>query len=120
MFGRENLVRNLSNFAQDVVRRVTVSCEIIQAKVSNFAKANHPYTDRTGNLTKSVMPGRITIENTSITAEVRAGDKFAEYASYVELGTSRSRPYPFLFPALMAHKAEFRGVIQNAVRESKP
>lgn len=48
-----------------------------------FAKANHPYQDRTGNLT-----GSIGAEGDTFVASM-------QYASFVDQGTSRAQPYPF-------------------------
>lgn len=65
-------------------------------KVARSARDDHPYTDRTGDLTASIYAtnptGEIPAWETSV-----GGTTF--YASYVEHGTERSKPYPYLDPA---------------------
>jgi HK97 gp10 family phage protein len=39
-----------------------------------------------------------------------------EYAPYVELGTSRSRPKPFLKPAATEHTAEYKQIMKDAMK----
>ena len=57
----------------------------------------------------------------SITHEVDAADNTVyigtnvEYAPYVELGTSRQKPQPFLKPAASEHGAQYRQVLKNAL-----
>ena len=36
-----------------------------------------------------------------------------EYAPYVELGTSRQRPKPYLKPAIMNHIEEYKAIVQK-------
>lgn len=66
------------------------------AGVAASARADHPYTDRTGSLTGSIeaLPARDV--GGRVEGGVVAG---MSYASYVENGTERSRPYPYLAPA---------------------
>ena len=111
LLGREVLVKNLSSFSTGFIAALTEAVEMTQANVSNFAKQNHPYIDRTGQLTNSIQPGRVLISKDDLTGEVLA-DK--DYASFVELGTSRSRPFPFLYPALAQAAPFFRRVIKRA------
>jgi hypothetical protein len=65
--------------------------------VADEAAARHPYQNRTWNLQRHTVPGRVTGSvRTNFHGAVH-GDMF--YGSFVDEGTSRSRPYPFLFPA---------------------
>lgn len=68
------------------------------AAVVHSAKAEHAYTDRTGRLTRSIRAyaprGRFSRD--TLRVEIVAA---TDYASYVERGTTRSRPYAFLGPA---------------------
>lgn len=74
------------------------------------AQANHPYTDRTRNLTGS--------------AHVEPADDGgpgadmvwpAEYADYVDKGTERSRPYPFTPQAEDRAQASLDRSLETAV-----
>lgn len=42
-----------------------------------------------------------------------------EYAPYVELGTSRQRAQPFLRPAATEHGAEYRRILEAALKSAK-
>lgn len=68
--------------------------------VAAYAKANHPYTNRTFRL-QTNTEYQFTEGSFDAGYRVRVdGGMF--YGSYVELGTSRNRPYPFLGPAWRA------------------
>lgn len=69
--------------------------------VAATARAEHPYTDRTGDLTASIqaLPAQGSAMGGTLHGLVMAG---TEYASFVEKGTSRSAPYPYLEPAAAA------------------
>ena len=60
----------------------------------------------------------------SITHEVDMGDQSAiigsnvEYAAYVELGTSRQKPQPYLRPAAENHKEEYKNLVKAALKGS--
>ena len=41
------------------------------------------------------------------------------YAPYVELGTSRQRPQPFLKPAYTDHTAEYKSIIEQELKNAK-
>lgn len=65
--------------------------------VAEEARAGHTYRNRTGRLERSTQHG-------AASGNLRTGyrvDVVARrpYATYVDEGTSRNRPYPFLVPA---------------------
>lgn len=39
-----------------------------------------------------------------------------EYAAYVEMGTSKSKPYPYLKPALQDNKAKLKKIIEDNLK----
>lgn len=69
--------------------------------VADEAAAHHPYTNRTGRLQSRTVAGRVSgnASRGRVRAEV-LGD--TRYGSFVEEGTSRNRPYPYLAPAAAA------------------
>lgn len=67
----------------------------------------------------TVRPNRITSTlYNSITHQVDVAGKRVyigtnvEYAPYVEMGTSKSRPYPFLKPAVVDHADEYKQMVE--------
>jgi hypothetical protein len=70
-------------------------------RVVDHAKQNHRFANRTGQLesTMRATGARGTFLRGTMVAEAVAP---MPYASFVEQGTHRSRPYPYLQPALEA------------------
>lgn len=68
------------------------------------------YQNQTGTLTRSILalPAVVSFSREKVSADIVAT---AEYASYVELGTGRSRKFPFLHPALTRKGPELPGLI---------
>lgn len=107
---RESL-RALPDALDDTLESaVRVSAQLVAER----SRAEHPYTDRTGALTRRTRAhaprGRFT--RGDLRGEIVADTL---YASYVERGTSRSRPYPYLGPALEFCRPEIEHRIDNAV-----
>ncbi len=80
---------------------------------AQHARAEHPYTDRTGNLTASIeaLPARTV--GGRVEGGVVAG---MDYASYVDEGTSRARPYPYLQPAAQATESYAEEIAERGLR----
>lgn len=64
--------------------------------VAADARAEHPYTDRTGTLTASIAAGVVHVDEEHVVAEVMAE---ADYASHVADGGIHHEGRPFLEPA---------------------
>lgn len=111
--GIPQLVKNLSRYADEAIKAVVTAAQISQALVVNDATNDHPYKDKTGNLTNSIQPGAVEVSDTEVVAYIEAR---MAYASFVEFGTSRARAYPFLTPALIRQGNNFRRAI---IRELK-
>lgn len=84
--------------------------------VAEEAATNHPYTNRTGRLQSRTVAG--LVRGNASRGRVRVdvlGD--TRYGSFVEEGTSRSRPYPYLAPAAAAKGDEVaEGVAEACAR----
>lgn len=104
ILGVEDVVTNLSKLPPEIARELAVAADVTTKLIVNEAKQNHPYMDRTGNLTQSIQQGVIVILDDGVDATVEARQP---YASYVEFGTARSKPYPFMWPAVAAHQQTF-------------
>jgi len=105
--GMEQLKRNLDSFKRESKTVLIKGVFNGNVRIANRAKVDHPYIDRTGNLTGSIQAEKPEVSIDKISGETTAG---MEYAPHVELGSSNSRPYPFMFPAL---DAESQGIING-------
>jgi HK97 gp10 family phage protein len=47
---------------------------------------------------------------------VKAGGDAAPYAAYVEYGTIRARPHPFMFPAVEMNRGRWNELVRKALR----
>lgn len=112
--GMDKLVRNLSRFSDAALKGIVTASEMSQAMIVNDARSDHPYTDRTGNLTNSIQPGEIIVTDKDVTAYVEAR---MQYATFVEFGTSRAVAYPFLTPAMLRQASNFRKNVARALQE---
>lgn len=112
--------RVLDEVADSVLKKLAKGAK----NVSNHAKKNHPYQDRTGTNTKSigwaVSPrGQSTFEALSTglgkvsAGSIKSNPKFAEalvastssYGGFLETGTVNMPAFPYLMPAFNAWKA---------------
>lgn len=114
--GLDKLVKNISKYSDEVLKGVVAACQMTQARIVNDARNDHPYKDRTGNLTNSIVPGEVVIDDKEVTAYVQAR---MQYASFVEFGTSRARAYPFLTPAMLRNAANFRKAVAQQLGKIK-
>lgn len=113
ILGIPEVIKNFGEYQSRVLQAAVTATQMSQARIVNQARSNHPYQDRSGNLTNSIQAGDIEISEIGVTAFVEAR---MEYASFVEFGTSRSRAYPFLTPAMLAEYPRFKA---NTAREIK-
>lgn len=102
--GVPKVLENLKEYQGRILQALVSAAEVSQARIVNDARANHPYTDRTQNLTNSIQAGLVRVTEEGVEAYVEAR---MEYASYVEFGTSRSKPYPFLTPAMLRESPNY-------------
>ena len=99
--GLNDLLRNIDILKDTVVTAQATGMAQVSKDVADYAKSNHPFQNRTGNLEASIQPEPVELEGNIITGVVRAG---MEYSVWVEHGSSRSAPYPFMEPAKEANK----------------
>ena len=78
----------------------------VVAALEGWAKVEHKYTDRTGNLTNSIRG-----ELGEVTAAIVRGYLSAgmEYSIYLEL--ARSGKWAFLWPVVEKHREDIRKII---------
>ena len=97
----------------DVLDGMTVAkskaLEIIGGKAESYAKRLCPVD--TGNLRNSITHQQYD-ENTEVIGTN------VEYAPYVELGTHKMAPRPYLRPAAEGHSAEYANIIKKVMQNA--
>lgn len=94
---------NLGNLSANAARMAAVAVRKTAKDIEGTAKNLAPVD--TGNLRSSIKTSDLrSTSASSPEAEISAS---AEYAVYVELGTSRMAPQPFMGPAATAHEPSF-------------
>lgn len=84
--------------------------------VAEEAASRHPYQNRTGLLQSRTQAGRVTGQASRGRVSVSVlGD--TRYGSFVEEGTSRSRPYPYLAPAWERREEDFARAVDAALEQ---
>jgi phage gpG-like protein len=81
----ESLKRKMKVYAIHYIQRAA-------RNAAKYAKENHPYQDRTHKLTKSIQSVP-TADGAYLSARMR-------YGGFVEFGTVKNKPYPYLRPAI--------------------
>jgi len=107
------VIKNLSHYADNVIKEVVDGCEAVQQEVINNAKGRVPV--KTGFLQGSILPGGILITDDNVEAIIVAN---AEYASYVEWGTKRMTARPYLSPALLENIRTFEKAMIAATKRA--
>lgn len=101
---------------RDAVAR---ALEAMGQAAESYAKVNigkpKPHAD--GENRPNVITGRL---RNSISHAVDDDTVFigtnVEYAAYVEMGTSRMRPYPYLKPAVVDHADEYKRIAEQYLK----
>lgn len=99
--GMNDLLRNIDILKDTTLTAQAAGMAQVCIDVANYAKENHPFQNQTGNLENSIQPLSVEIEDGVVVGPVRAGE---DYSFFVEFGTSKSAPYPFMVPAKEANR----------------
>lgn len=92
---------------RDIAKAISNGLEAIGMTAETYAKEDCPVD--TGRLRNS-----ITHEVSDKEQAVYIGTN-VEYAPYVELGTSKQAPRPFLKPAATQHSGEYKRIMKDAM-----
>ncbi len=143
--GNEQIFLALERFQSMLRAKYEQAMDQYLAAVVKEVNISHPYTDRTGALTRSIRRGGVGWHGKELRGEVTSG---VHYGKYVEQGTRPhpivarrarvlhfivdgkemftpqvwhpgSRPYPFLGPAVLRTEGEFFKIFNTAFDEAK-
>lgn len=110
--GMNDLLKNLDIYKNNVIAGVAAGVATVCVEVANHAKVNHAFTNRTYNLENAIQPVPVVINGPIIEGAVKDS---MFYAHWVEFGTSRSAPYPYLTPAIDANNKNLHDTIKAAI-----
>lgn len=121
-----SVVDNTDEIKKLMENEIASALEEIGIMAEGYAKIelSTPKTHADGTERPNVDTGRL---RNSITHAVRMdGQEKAvyigtnvEYAPYVEMGTSRARPYPYLRPAATNHLDEYKAKIEEYLKNAE-
>jgi len=86
-----------------------VALETLGLVCTRYAALNAPVD--TGRLRNSITY-KIVIDEEAVYVGTNV-----EYAPYVELGTSKRKPHPYIKPAVEDHKAEYKQIINDVFKK---
>jgi HK97 gp10 family phage protein len=92
----DDLERALVDMQASVERELPPAMLHVAEMVADEARSNHPYQDRSGDLTAMTVPGSVTMHGDTVTAQT-VGE--TEYGGFVDEGTTHMAARPFLKPA---------------------
>ena len=130
--GAKEFGDNLENMARFVVEEAKRAVYFGALAIGTYAANNHPYQDRKGLNTASIFPNPVKVGTDAI--ECSTGPH-TEYGRYLEEGTRhegsgsimgkyfgggyRTKPYPYMKPALDASEALVVSILSNVLPRAK-
>jgi len=125
IYGLQQLMTDLTRIQGDLDAEVVEALDEVAEKIKKDAKDGCPVD--TGSLQKSIrrqkhaMPARhvhaIGVSAGGYITNPKTGRK-VDYAAYVEFGTSKTRPQPFMQPAIEKNREEVRRILSKKVLEA--
>ena len=112
--GTKQLIAKLCRIDDRVAQRVEQIVAATAINVQNDAKQN--LVDNGSVVTATLKNSILAKKDPSKPLTYRVGTP-VEYAAFVEYGTVRSRPKPYLEPALRDNAADFKKKIKKAVKD---
>jgi len=122
--GLPELKKNIESFKREVVDVLYKTLFHGLTLIQNEAKLNHEkgahalgrFESKSTNLTQSTQALEPKILGKKIKGTVIAG---MNYAEKVELGSAKSRPYPFLFPAFEHNEPIIMKELEEIIKKIK-
>lgn len=87
--------------------------DLYAPQMEAYAKNNAPWTDRTGDARKTIK-ALVTKEPDSVEIALFGT---MEYFPFLELGTSKMRPYPIIVPTLQKYHAPVMSAVRRIVED---
>ncbi len=112
-----DLERELAEMQRSAERALTPALVDAAGLIADEARAEHPYTDRSGELTASIVAGEVHEQAEGATVTLVAE---AEHASYVNEGTERMEARPFLRPAFERREDDAAAVVAERIARDIP
>jgi len=111
-----SIEKDFERYSQNLLGRVGKAVQAGALKIQGDAQRNLPNSDGRG-VDTGTLRRSITYEmDGEDAAEVGTN---VEYASYVEFGTSKMKPIPFLTPAFEANREGVVSVIKQAMKRAE-
>lgn len=123
VYGIEEMLKKLDAAEAKIVKKfhqgitlASLATESHIIKDYNRAKTGKGFTDRTGNLRRSVGSKVVFVSTNIMIGYVFAGGAFAPYAVYVEFRWGGK--YAYLWPAMMDMRSQIWQIIKKETREA--
>ena len=118
---------NINEILKEVTDKKEIILEIVGGKIEGYAIELCPVGTEESTGIKGYLGGslRSTIRHEmedENTMAVKAGGmrgiyRDVDYAVYVEMGTSKMKPQPYLQPAIEDHLSEYQGIIESELKK---
>lgn len=109
--GVKKVSKTLEQLYTQKQRNLVEAVQVTQALIVNDAKSIVPV--KTAFLQSTIQPGQIIVEGSVVEGFIEAT---ANYASYVEFGTSRQRAQPYMVPSIKKNRGDFLRRMKAAVK----
>lgn len=108
-------IDNSGEFLNEMVKKKTVILEMIGMKVEKYAKEICPVGTPESTGIPGYVGGRLrnSIAHEQIDEDTEAIGSAVEYAPFVELGTVKMKAKPYLKPAVINHKGEYKSIAND-------
>lgn len=111
MEGLNDVSRRQQAWLEAQHRKAAAAADEIAALLESDAKANAPFTDRTGNLRNSIQGTGEQVRADLYRVVLSAG---MEYAIFVE--TIRGGHYAYLWPTMLRNEARIKAIWRERLR----
>lgn len=102
---------NIDAVKEELELRIAQALETVGAQAENYTKLNlYPGHGFDTGLLRNSITHAVAMDEEA----VYVGSN-VEYSSYVELGTSKTKPVPFLKPAIEENMDEYREIVKKTL-----